>query len=254
MAKKIYFKNVNTATVNTLNTIAEIVFVSAKETAILNTEKRTLTKELELLEAAATLGDSGSDEIQNHKNKLNVIAHKKKALSAFRKNTLYGYKDSNDKRVLGHFEKLGITSDLFETYQEAVSTCSFSDWNTAIKNLLKDTFAMNLNEKLTKQLADYLIHSIGLKKASSTKIRQGKLVDTVNKNNFNELFVFALIDYMSDTCESLVVPNEKVYSVITEYDENYKELVNYQLVEAGDNKDSKSAKKSTSKNKEKVVA
>ena len=230
MAKKIYFKNINEVTVNTLNTIAEIVFMAEKESATLNAEKRSLTKDLELLEAAATLGDSGSEEIQSCKNKLNIIGYIKKALNAFRKQTLFGYKDELKIAHAGLFEQLGITSDLFDIYESAVSNCSFSEWEEAIKKLLKDTFGMNLNTKLVKQLADYLIHSIGLKKASGVKIRQGQLVTTVNKNNFYELFVFALVDYMKNTCETLVVPDEKLYSAFVEYDVNYKEVVNYQVV------------------------
>lgn len=234
MAKKIYFATLNNNVVATINNVFEVYFAHAFVKTQLSAEYTALDKTLKALKEAEILGDATREDILSVQNKINVNVNKKKALVAWRKNTLYTHKsETSDEWVKGLYDDLGVTKEFAEVWAQCRSAKTYGKWNEAIRKMLAEVYGMDFkDDKLPSKLANYLEHVIGENPASDKEILNGILLkDKTAYSKFAELFVRALVGYIAQTCDKVAIPTQEFYKAEVEFDKDIREVVSYKVVE-----------------------
>lgn len=226
MSKKIYFKSISEVAIKTMNSIADIIFACTYESKELSKKLSEKKRELEKVKTDITQEtDTDKVDILNTTKKqlekdIELLENKRKATNNYKRYQLFDYKDKEDNAYTGLFSVLKVDKELYDAYEKAFIEGSYADYEAKITTLLTDVLGMNLNEKLTKMLSDDLFRSVGLQLATPKGILRGEFVRIVNKNRFFQLFAMTLIDRVAKTCPSVNIPNSKNYTAAVEYDKN----------------------------------
>ena len=233
MAKKIYFAKINALTVDTINTINDVVFTHALVSKELYAEGKKLEKKLADLKSLVALGEDAHDLIAKTEGEIRINGYKKKALVAWRKSALYNTKDDSDNWVDGLYTSIGVTKELCESWAECMSANTWGKWNKTIRTMLEEVYGMDIkDDKLVAKFASYLEHAVGLDLGSTNDILKGVLLkDKKSFNKFAETFVRAIATYMAKSVEDICIPTKELYSASVEYDENYRKVTSYKVTE-----------------------
>lgn len=228
MAKKIYFKSINEETVNTINTILDVIFVNAYERKALSNEAKKIEKELEEFKANEENKDASTLEFSK---KLQIVKNKRDALRTWTDTTLRTHKNPNDEWEDGLFATLGVNKALCETYLECRDNNTWGKWNATIKNMLVETYGMSLDDKLVGKFASYLEHQVGSSCAGINQILKGQLLKPQTVRNFSEIMVRAIATYISQTNDNVTIPTVEFYVATVTYDEHINNVESYEVSE-----------------------
>lgn len=230
MAKKITFAHTKQETIDKINEILEMNFVSAFMRKQWQGEAKTLQSQLE------TARNNGTDTVE-YVNKLQLIDYKRKALASWRKNTLMPTKNDKGVTVEGLYGAVGCTVDLAKTYCECRDSGTWTKWNKAIKAMLNDVFEFDaIDEKLVGKFASYLEHAVGTNIAGINQVLNGTLLKPATTAKFTEIMVNAIATYMAKTCDSINIPTVEFYTASVEFDETVKKVVSYTVEEKEEEK------------------
>lgn len=228
MAKKIYFQNVNTTTIETINNILDITFVNAFERKELSKELKTVEKELaDFMENPANK-DKSTLEFQK---KITLIKNKREALRKWTDATLRDHKNNSDQWENGLFSEVGVTREFCEIYLECRDNETWGKWKDAIKTMLKDTYGMSLDDKLVGKFANYLEHQVGSTCTGINQVLKGQLLKAQTVRNFSEIMVRAIATYMAKTNCNVTIPTAEFYVAKVTYDKNVKTVEQYEVLE-----------------------
>lgn len=225
MSKKLYFGKINEETINNLNTLSEAIFVSAYEGRELSDEKKTAVA---LRNKAVEEGTKTAE----HDNAVNKVTYKQKAMTAFRRETLFDHKDNSDNTVNGLFTTMGITEDLYKAYILMQNEGKRGEYLNSIKKILS-ALGMDCTEKLTASLANTLTTAVGRVKTSRNTELKGEFTKDATKVAFCELFARRLLEQVAKTCDKVTVYTAEFYTVKVNYDKNMK-FESYTITEKED--------------------
>lgn len=212
MSKKIYFGKLADETVVTLNELAEVIFATTTEARKLSVDMKAATANL------AKAKSDGVESVVEYNNAINLISNKRTALNAYKKEALFGVKDTDNNGLMG---KLGITSDLHSAYITMQTEGKRGEYLKSIKNILS-SLGMDTSEKLTANLANKLQFVVGNKVASSSAIVQGKFTKQEGFSVFAQIFALSMLEYIADTCEKVTIYKAEFYNVSFTYGKNVK--------------------------------
>ena len=214
MAKKVFFGKINQETVDNLNTLSEVIFVSAHEGRRLSDEKKKATAERDKAVEEGT-------KTAEHDNAIRAITNKQKALASFRRETLFDHKDEANNAIDGLFSTMGINGDLYTAYVLMQNEGRRGAYLNCIKGILS-ALGMDCKESLTSALANTLAISVGRVKTSRSAELKGELTKDATKVAFCELFSRRLLEQVAKTCDKVTVYNAEFYSASVKYDKNAK--------------------------------
>ena len=220
MSKKIYFGKLADETVVTLNELAEVIFATTTEARKLSVDMKAATANLEKAKS------DGVESVVEYNNAINLIRNKRTALNAYKKEALFGVKDTDNNGLMG---KLGITSDLHNAYITMQTEGKRGAYLDAIKKVLS-ALGMDNSENLTKLLANKLQFVVGNKVATSSAIVQGKLTKQEGYSTFAQIFALSMLEYIAETCEKVTIYKSELYNVSVTYAEHVK-FEKYEITE-----------------------
>lgn len=222
MAKKVFFGKIDNATIENLNKLSEVIFVSAYEGRTLAEAKKVATAERDKAVEEGT-------KTAEHDNAIRAITYKQKALSTLRRETLFDHKDEADNAVEGLFTIMGINNSLYEAYILMQNENKRGKYLEAIKGVLS-AMGMDCSENLTSVLANTLSTSVGRIKTSRNAELKGELTKDATRVAFCELFARRLLEQVAKTCDKVTVYNSEFYTASVVYDKNVK-FESYTIVE-----------------------
>lgn len=214
MAKKVFFGKINQETINNLNKLSEVIFVSAHEGRRLSEEKKKATSNRDKAVEDGT-------KTAEHDNAIRAITYKQKALSSLRRNTLFDHKDEADNAVDGLFSIMGINNALYEAYILMQNEGKRGEYLKAIKGVLS-AMGMDCTENLTSALANTLTTAVGRVKTSRNAELKGEFTKDATRVAFCELFARRLLEQVAKTCDKVTVYKAEFYTVNVVYDQNMK--------------------------------
>lgn len=227
MAKKIYFKHVNTEVKETINTILDVTFANAFERKALSIELKQIEKELEDFKAQEE--NEGKSTVEFTK-RMNVIKSKRDALRKWTDTTLRNHKNDDGVWEDGLFSAVGVTSNFCEIYLDCKANETWGKWDKTIKDMLVETYEISVEDKLLKKFADYLGRQVGSSCTGINQVLKGQLLKAQTVRNFSEIMVRAIAEYMAKTVEDVVIPTSEFYVAKINYDENLRTVVSYEVV------------------------
>ena len=224
MSKNVYFMNISTSAVETVNEVLDINFAWACESLNLSASKKEAQKNLETIRAAADLGEATREQVLAAQNAINIIDMKRKAINSWKKSMLMDSKDENKNINHGLYHAMGITADLIDKWAECRNSGTWGKWNQAIRAMLADVYEMDIkNDKLVARFASQLEHAIGNTSGSISDIAKGVLLkDKSSVAKFAEVFASTMATYMAKTCQSIVIPSKELFNGSIQYDKNWK--------------------------------
>lgn len=214
MAKKVFFGKISEETVKNLNKLSEVLFVSAHEGRRLSDEKKKATAERDKAVEEGT-------KTAEHDNAIRAITNKQKALSSFRRETLFDHKDESGESVDGLFSTMGINGDLYTAYILMQNEGKRGEYLKAIKGVLS-AMGMDCTENLTSALANTLTTSVGRVKTSRNAELKGEFTKDATRVAFCELFARRLLEQVAKTCDKVTVYKAEFYTASVVYDKNVK--------------------------------
>lgn len=214
MAKKVFFGKINEETVKNLNKLSEVIFVSAHEGRRLSEEKKKATADRDKAVEEGT-------KTAEHDNAVRAITYKQKALSSFRRETLFDHKNEADNAIDGLFSIMGINNALYEAYILMQNEGKRGEYLKAIKGVLS-AMGMDCTENLTSALANTLTTAVGRVKTSRNAELKGEFTKDATRVAFCELFARRLLEQVSKTCDKVTVYKAEFYTASVVYDKNTK--------------------------------
>lgn len=214
MAKKVFFGKINQETINNLNKLSEVIFVSAHEGRRLSEEKKKATADRDKAVEEGT-------KTAEHDNAIRAITYKQKALSSFRRETLFDHKNEADNAIDGLFSIMGINNALYEAYILMQNEGKRGEYLKAIKGVLS-AMGMDCTENLTSALANTLTTAVGRVKTSRNAELKGEFTKDATRVAFCELFARRLLEQVSKTCDKVTVYKAEFYTASVVYDKNTK--------------------------------
>lgn len=230
MAKKITFSKCNQETIDTINRILEINFMSAYM-------RKQWAGEVKILQSDLEMARFNEEDTTKLVNALQLIEYKRKALASWRKNTLMPTKNDRGVTVEGLYGKVGCTVELAQTYCECRDAGAWTKWNKAIKAMLVEVFEFDgIDDKLINKFAAYLEHAVGSNVAGLNQVLSGTLLKPATTAKFTETMVNAIATYMVKTCDAVNVPTVEFYTASVEFDEDIKTVASFSVDEKTDEK------------------
>ena len=223
MSKKIMFNAISQETINHLNKLSQIIFIS-------NLESRNLSEAMKKAKAEKDKAVAeGAESVVEYDNAIRVISNKQKALSSFRRNTLFVHKDEQDVTVNGLFADMGIDDELYTSYCLMQDEGKRGDYLKAIKLLLEKLGMDIKKDNLVSALANTLATAVGRVKSSRSGQLKGELTKNSARGNFFETFALRLLEYVNKTCDEVTVYTSDLWDVTVTYDENLRTVVNTEI-------------------------
>lgn len=223
MSKKINFTSISAETVNKLNELSKLIFVSAEESKKLSADMTAAKDELaKALEAGTKTAE--------HDNAVRRVQYKQKAFASLRRITLFNHKDENGVEIPGLYTQLGIDSELYTAYITMQDEGKRGAYLNACKSILR-AMGMDTADKLVQALAGALSVSVGRVKSSREATRKGTLTKNVSSSSFQETFTLRLLEQVAKTCDDVIVYSAEFYKGSVEYDKDLKTVLSYTVTE-----------------------
>lgn len=223
MSKNVSFKRVSEGSCALLNSALDVIFISAAESRRLAADKKRVKAAYEAALLAEAAGETPKESSRDLEKQMNILKDKQKGLNAWRKESLFGSKDTNGNHKDGILEMLGVDTELYSAYVLKVQDNKPAKFQEAVRDCLVKGFGLDLQEQLVKRLASRLADNMGIQLTKGAEVLDGKLVKSMKEKQFMELFTCALAQYAAKTADGrIVIPTADLYSAVVEYDHTLK--------------------------------